>query len=46
MRLLFYGLLTLIVLQVPAATAGTLDKLRETGVLTVGYREDAVPFSY
>jgi polar amino acid transport system substrate-binding protein/glutamate/aspartate transport system substrate-binding protein len=46
MRLLFYGLITLIVLQATAATAGTLDKLRETGVLTVGYREDAIPFSY
>ncbi len=46
MRLLFCGLLTLIVLQAPAASAGTLDKLRQTGVLTVGYREDAVPFSY
>jgi polar amino acid transport system substrate-binding protein/glutamate/aspartate transport system substrate-binding protein len=46
MRLLFYGLMALIVLQAPASAAGTLDKLRKTGVLTVGYREDAIPFSY
>lgn len=46
MRLLFCSLLTLIVLQAPAVSAGTLDKLRQTGVLTVGYREDALPFSY
>jgi polar amino acid transport system substrate-binding protein/glutamate/aspartate transport system substrate-binding protein len=46
MRLLFYGLMTLIVLQAPASAAGTLDKLRKTGVLTMGYREDAIPFSY
>ena len=46
MRLLFCGLMALIVLQATAASAGTLDKLRETGVLTVGYRDDAIPFSY
>jgi ABC-type amino acid transport substrate-binding protein len=46
MRFLLYGLLALVMLQAPASAAGTLDKLRETGVLTVGYREDAIPFSY
>lgn len=46
MRLLFCGLITLIMLQVPTASADTVDKLRQTGVLTVGYREDAIPFSY
>jgi ABC-type amino acid transport substrate-binding protein len=46
MRFLLYGLTALVMLQAPAAAAGTLDKLRETGVLTVGYRVDAIPFSY
>ncbi|MDH3909907.1 MAG: amino acid ABC transporter substrate-binding protein [Rhodospirillales bacterium] len=46
MRFLLYSLMALMVLQAPAAAAGTLDKLRQTGVLKVGYREDAAPFSY
>ena len=46
MRILLCGLMALVALQAPAAAAGTLDKLRQTGVLKVGYREDAVPFSY
>jgi len=28
------------------AAAGTLDRIRDTGVLKIGYREDAPPFSY
>jgi ABC-type amino acid transport substrate-binding protein len=29
-----------------AAAAPTLDKIKETGVITFGYRDNAVPFSY
>lgn len=29
-----------------AQTAGTLDKIKETGAITVSYRESSVPFSY
>ncbi|MBV8617285.1 MAG: amino acid ABC transporter substrate-binding protein [Curvibacter sp.] len=30
----------------PAGAAGTLDKVRSSGELVIGYRVDAVPFSY
>lgn len=29
-----------------SATAGTLDRVRESGVFKIGYRTDAAPFSY
>ena len=29
-----------------AAGAATLDRIRETGTLKIGYREDAAPYSY
>jgi polar amino acid transport system substrate-binding protein len=33
-------------LALPAAAAGTLDKARETGKLTLGYRADTRPFAF
>src|SRR5262245_25265959 len=39
--LVFGGLLA-----ADAAEAGTLDRIRETGVFKIGYRTDAAPFSY
>jgi ABC-type amino acid transport substrate-binding protein len=30
----------------PALAAGTLDKIRQSGKLALGYRNDAQPFSY
>ena len=32
--------------QAPTALTGTLAKARETGAITIGYRESSVPFSY
>ena len=32
--------------QEPVALSGTLKKARDTGVLTIGYRESSLPFSY
>jgi polar amino acid transport system substrate-binding protein len=45
---LFVGLLASILLLSTAesASAQTLDHIRDTGVLRVGYRQDARPFSY
>jgi ABC-type amino acid transport substrate-binding protein len=37
---------TLVVLALPAVGAGTLDKVKESGKLTIGYATDARPFSY
>jgi polar amino acid transport system substrate-binding protein len=34
------------VLAAPAARAGTLDRVKETGVFRIGYRADARPYSY
>lgn len=34
------------VLATGAAHADTLDKIRETGTLTLGFRESSIPFSY
>ena len=31
---------------VPQATAGTLDRVRDSGVFRIGYRADAKPYSY
>lgn len=39
-------LATLAWLALPAAAAGTLDKVRDTGKLTLGYRADARPFAF
>ena len=37
----------MVVLSFPATTwAGTLDRIRETGVFKLGYREDAAPFAF
>ncbi|SDD03938.1 MULTISPECIES: amino acid ABC transporter substrate-binding protein [unclassified Variovorax] len=30
----------------PAALTGTLAKVRDTGAITIGYRESSIPFSY
>jgi ABC-type amino acid transport substrate-binding protein len=35
-----------LILTVSAAAAGTLDRIRSTGVLKIGYRTDAPPFAY
>lgn len=40
------GPLLCLAMATPAMAAGTLDKARETGKLTFGYRADARPFSY
>jgi glutamate/aspartate transport system substrate-binding protein len=37
---------SLLVSQVFAQNAGTLDKIRKDGVITLGVRESSVPFSY
>ncbi len=40
-------LLTALLLSTPAlAQTGTLDKIRETGTVTLGVRDSSVPFSY
>lgn len=36
----------LLALALPAWAAGTLDKVKESGKLTLGYRADARPFAY
>ena len=35
-----------LMLTTSSAAAGTLDRIRDTGVLKIGYRNDAPPFSY
>src|SRR5438045_455943 len=40
------SLTVLTLAQSPSALAGTLDQVRQTGTLTLGYRADAQPFSY
>ena len=30
----------------PAANADTLEKIGDTGAITIGYRENAIPMSY
>src|SRR5690349_23450405 len=32
--------------QPPAATPGALDRIRQAGTVVIGYRENAVPFSF
>jgi len=42
-----FGALAVTLSLVPqAATAGTLDRVRDSGVLRIGYRADAKPYSY
>ena len=44
--LLAFAVLVLVAVQATVASANTLERLRETGVIKIGYREDAAPFSY
>lgn len=37
---------SLVAAPVTAQAAGTLDKIKETGRITIGYREASIPFSY
>jgi polar amino acid transport system substrate-binding protein len=46
LRGLLIGPLLCLAVAMPALAAGTLDKARESGKLTFGYRADARPFSY
>ena len=39
-------LLTSLIIATPAFAASTLDKVAKTGTLTLGYRENSIPFSY
>jgi len=45
MRAVLFAILG-IILVVQAATAGTLDKVKNDGVFRIGYRTDAAPFAY
>jgi glutamate/aspartate transport system substrate-binding protein len=42
----FYTLALLAPLAVMAQTPSTLDKIKSSGVIAVGYRESSIPFSY
>lgn len=46
MRFFAAFLLSLIAVWSSPALAGVLDRAKETGSLTIGYREDAPPYSY
>jgi polar amino acid transport system substrate-binding protein len=39
-------LATLVLVALPASAAGTLDKVRDSGKLTLGYRSDTRPFAF
>ena len=39
-------LATLVLMALPASAAGTLDKVRDSGKLTLGYRSDTRPFAF
>jgi ABC-type amino acid transport substrate-binding protein len=45
-RLLAIAALTVAALALGPAAAGTLDRVRDSGVLRIGYRADAKPYSY
>ena len=45
-RAVFAAIFGALVISGPAAAAGTLDKVREAGRLTIGYDDDARPLSY
>jgi polar amino acid transport system substrate-binding protein/glutamate/aspartate transport system substrate-binding protein len=42
----FFIAIAALLLVVSGATAGTLDRIKDTGVMKIGYRTDAPPFSY
>ena len=42
----FLALAAVFALTAQAATAATLDRIRDSGVLPIGYRADAKPYSY
>ncbi|MFQ5973366.1 MAG: amino acid ABC transporter substrate-binding protein [Alphaproteobacteria bacterium] len=46
MRAVGSAFLMLIVFLAAEASAGTLDRVRDTGAIRLGYREDAPPFAY
>jgi len=46
MRVVFSVIVAALLLVSQDAAAGTLDRVRETGVFKIGYRTDAPPFSY
>ncbi|MGH6961507.1 MAG: amino acid ABC transporter substrate-binding protein, partial [Dongiaceae bacterium] len=46
MRIVFSVIAAALLLVSRDAAAGTLDRVRETGVFKIGYRTDAPPFSY
>lgn len=46
MRSLAWMMVPTALLLAPPAMAQTLDRLRDSGTLTIGYREDAAPYSY
>ncbi|ARN20251.1 amino acid ABC transporter substrate-binding protein [Piscinibacter gummiphilus] len=45
-KAVFAAIFGVLVMAGPAAAAGTLDKVREAGRLTIGYDDDARPVSY
>jgi len=46
MRTLLTATLFVTAFWASGVQAATLDRIRETGVLTIGYREDAAPYSF
>jgi len=42
----FFIAIAALLLVVSGAAAGTLDRIKDTGVMKIGYRTDAPPFSY
>ncbi len=42
----FFIAIAALLLVVSSAAAGTLDRIKDTGVMKIGYRTDAPPFSY
>jgi ABC-type amino acid transport substrate-binding protein len=45
-RLVATALAAIVVLGAAAARAQTLERVKSTGIFTIGYREDAAPYSY
>jgi polar amino acid transport system substrate-binding protein len=45
-RLVSIALAAIVTLGAAAAQAQTLERVKSTGTFTIGYREDAVPYSY
>jgi ABC-type amino acid transport substrate-binding protein len=46
MRILFAAVIASLGIAATAAEAATLDRIKENGTLTLGYRTDAMPFSF